>query len=41
VHRAQEAWERVRADLRVLEGEPMFPRQRRWVEAIRQALPVE
>ena len=41
VHRAQEAWEQVRTELRALDGEPMFPRQRRWVEEIRQALPVE
>ncbi|MCZ7641004.1 MAG: hypothetical protein M5U12_36095 [Verrucomicrobia bacterium] len=41
VYRAQEAWNQVRAELRALEGEPMFPRQRRWLEEIRQALPVE
>jgi predicted Zn-dependent protease len=39
VHRAREDWDRVREDLRVLEGERLFPSQQRWLEQIRRAIP--
>ena len=39
VNRAREKWTVVREDLRALESEPLFPKERRWLEEIRRSLP--
>jgi len=39
VHRALEDWPAVSADLKALQNERLFPKQERWLEEIRRALP--